>query len=178
MNPKLLFLIGFVLALFHASHAQSDKQPLLKLGGYPIYRNHDWNGSIFSIEQEMSFKKNDILKHGYKIDYYYKNLILGYNLKLYPFFSIKKKPYQGIFIGSEICYFLPIDNRYKNGPGIATELGYQYVFKNKISAGIEIDMICMKNLNSKAFDGTSSNELNWFLIPSIKVGIKLNKNKD
>jgi hypothetical protein len=186
--PSILLTIIVLTSPITLSAQTEDFRSLTKIGGYPLIRHGGLNGYIISLEHERVFKKHQSFTHGPRIDYYManasfnyptfflgtKNLIFGYEIKVYPFHFIFDKPYQGVFIGVFACYLTPIDSYYKNGPGIATPIGYQYVFKNRISLGAEATMVYFKNVNLKAFDRSNPAETYFFFLASIKLGIKFN----
>ncbi len=172
------------------SFSQSDSRPLTKVGGF-INFNHPsgFGGFFFSLENERVFKNNSFFSHGPRLDYDkgkrniqnnfpgIENLVLGYELKFYPFHYIKHKPYQGIFIGVYPCYFTPINQVYKNGPGLGSLMGYQHIFKDKISASFEGSVIYMQNVNETTRYRTNSQDRYFYITPSFKIGFKLGASK-
>jgi hypothetical protein len=185
---SMLFALAILVPSVSLFGQTDDFRPLFKLGGYPIFRNSKLNGYILSFELERVFKRNMSFTYGPRTDYYeaggyfdyptyfsgVKYLSLGYQLKVYPFHFIYDKSYQGPYIGTFATYLAPIDWRYKNGPGIATPVGYQYVFKKKISLGAEATMVYFKNVNLKAIDRSNPEERYFFFLLSIKLGMKFN----
>ena len=181
-----LFLIINTLFPFD-SFSQNDQRSLIKAGGYLNF-NHSsgFSGFIFSLEKERTFKKNMSFTHGPRLDYDkakrdlsknfpgIENLIVGYGLKFYPFYFKSHKPYKGIFIGLYPCYFMPINIRYKYGPGVGSPIGYQHVFKDKISLGFEGSVIYMRNINENAFYQSNPKNKYYYFLLCFKVGLKLN----
>ncbi len=175
-------LVAILISFY--SFSQSDNRSLTKGGGYLNF-NHPsgFSGFFFSLENERAFKTNSFLTHGPRLDYNrakrsysfpgIENLVLGYELKFYPFHYIKHKPYQGIFIGVYPCYFTPINQVYKYGPGLGSLMGYQYVFKDKISLSFEASVIYMQNVNEITRYRTNSQDRYFYITPSLKIGFKL-----
>jgi hypothetical protein len=187
---KLSVLLIFYLLPTTNLVGQNIPRPLNKVGGF-INFNHPsgFAGYFISLENERVFNRNYSFTHGPRLDYDKskrdvqknfsgtENLVLGYELKYYPFHHKSSKLYQGIFIGIYPCYFLPINNLYKNGPGLASPIGYQYVFKDRISLGIETSIIYMQNVNESSPYRTNSQDRYFYITPAIKFGFKLGANK-
>ncbi|MBL7870288.1 MAG: hypothetical protein JNM78_01655 [Cyclobacteriaceae bacterium] len=190
-NKKPLLIIGFIACSILSSEikGQNIQRPLSKIGGYPIFSYGHVSGFFFSLESERVFKTNNYFTHGPRLDYDkdgkdpkklfpgIENLVLGYQLKAYPFHFKNRKSYQGIFIGAYPCYFLPINKLYKNGPGLGSVIGYQYVLKDKISLSAETSMIYMQNVNETTPYSTNSKDRYFYITPSFKIGFKLGGNK-
>lgn len=186
MNYKALLsnLSLAICFLFpHDAKGQNEIKSLTKVGGYLNF-NHPsgFGGFIFSLENERVFKKSNFFSHGPRLDYDkdkrdipanfpgIENLFVGYEVKYYPFHFIKQKPYQGFFLGLYPCYLLPINKRYKNGPGLASLAGYQYMLKNKLSFGLEMSVIYMQNVNKDSPYRTNTEDRYFYFTGAIKIG--------
>ena len=179
----LVFLV-IVLASID-SFSQSDNRSINKIGGFPVLAEGKLTGYFFSLDRESIFKNKRSFTHGPRLDYDrdgidlrkrfpgMENLVIGYQFKFYPFHYIKQKAYQGTFIGVYPCYFTPINELYKNGPGLGSLLGYQYLFKDKISLSFEASVIYMQNVNEITPYRTNSQDRYFYITPSIKIGFKL-----
>jgi hypothetical protein len=164
--------------------SQVNEKQLIKIGSY--YNFVYPSTTLFNFEAEKSFAKRKALTHGFRMDYYSappsysgnkvfrgaRNLMVSYGLKWYPLHFVSRKPYHCIFIGAELCYITAINKHYKFGPGLGSQLGYQYVFKNNISLGPELKVIYMQNVNDLAFRNNPHDRY-FYIIPSIKIGKKL-----
>ena len=175
--------------------SQNDQRSLTKVGGFLNFNDPSgFFGFSLNFEHEQMVKRSMSFSHGFRLDYEIarsylisnpsqvkffsrmENLVIGYELKFYPFYYRSQKPYHGIFMGIDACYFTPINQRYKYGPGFGTLVGYQYVFKKNISIGCEASMIYMQNINDQAFSTNAKDRYIYFLA-CVKVGIKIKRNR-
>ena len=171
------------------SFCQVSIDPLIKGGGYVYFSNSRYLGFSVNLEYEKTFKRKEFLTHGPRLDYYrmrpypekyfygLENLSLGYELKVYPFYYRSHKPYHGISLGLYPCYYVKTNQYYRYGPGLGSLFGYQYLFKNKISAAIETSVIYFQNINQSVYKKNPVDRYYFFFI-SIKVGLKLRSGKD
>ena len=181
-----LLLLNLFLFLSTDLYCQIKPDPLLKIGGF-IYINPNKNnfypyvfiGNSLNIEYEKAFRKNQFLTYGLRLDYLYqkpiwsRNLYLGCELKFYPIFIKKNKPYQGLFMGINSFYiFKDQKNDFnKYGPGIGIILGWQFLIRNKISLSYEIIMNYYQNLNELSKKNPQNRYFGF--VESIKIGFKL-----
>lgn len=185
-KPDRYILVFLVIILASIdSFSQIDNRSINKIGGFPVLADGKLTGYFFSLDRESIFKNKRSFTHGPRLNYDtdgmdlrkrfpgMENLVIGYQFKFYPFHYIKQKPYQGIFIGIYPCYFTPINELYKNGPGLGSLLGYQYVFKDKISLSFEASVIYMQNVNKTTPYSTNSQDRYFYITPSVKIGFKL-----
>lgn len=184
----ILTFLATVLASFNI-FSQNDNRPLTKIGGYTTFKEAPT--IIFNLEQERVFMKHKYFTCGHRIDYYKfnpfftptkfsfgtENLILAYEVKVYPFYFKSHKTYQGFFLGIDLCYFTPINKKYFYGPGAGALIGYQYVFRNKFSLGVEGSVIYMQNVNKSSPFRKNPEDRYFYIIPSIKAGLKLGAKK-
>ncbi len=185
--PAATSLVAILIS-FHC-FSQSDNRPLTKIGGYTSFKEAP--SIILNLEQERVFMKHKYFTSGPRIDYYKfnpffkptkfsfgtENLILAYEVKVYPFYFKSHKTYQGFFLGIDLCYFTPINKKYFYGPGAGALIGYQYVFKNRFSLGVEGSVIYMQNVNKSSPFRNNPEDRYFFIIPSIKAGLKLGAKK-
>jgi hypothetical protein len=127
---------------------------------------------------ERSFRKAPAFTQGPRLDYAYDkratdNLALGYQLKLYPFWFFKRKPYNGLYVGGELTYNLKFHSYTIAGPGLAGHLGYQAIIKDRFIVGGEFRMSYVKNLNGD-YPGPTPEHVYFFPALYLKLGLKLN----
>lgn len=157
-----------------------DRRPLIKIGGFIYPDSSKYGGFSIHLEFERTFRRKAYLTSGPRLDYinfddfFDKNFFIGYELKFYPMYRRKKKPYHGAFIGIEALYLVQTSvNKYSRyGPGVGTFLGYQHMIKDKFSVAIEPAMAYILDLNGDSPKNNSDGEYIYFLI-SLKFGIKL-----
>ena len=192
---KVSVIIEFFIALLLAlrpsanSYCQVAINPLIKVGGYTYFSHSRYLGFSVNLEYEKTFKRKEFLTHGPRLDYYrmrpypekyfygIENLSLGYELKVYPFYYRSHKPYHGISLGLYPCYYVKTNQYYRYGPGLGSLFGYQYLFKNKVSAAIETSVIYFQNVNPNVYKKNPVDRY-YLLFISIKVGLKLRSGKD
>jgi hypothetical protein len=159
--------------------AQAKVDPLLKAGGFVYFYRGEYNGFSANVEFEKAFTRSHFLTSGPRIDYINypgndNSLMLAYDLKFYPFYWKNRRPYQGMFIGVDLVYFLKNSDTYSSryGPGIGSLIGYQYLIKDKVSLSIEGNVIYMHDLSETAVQtNLRHNYFDEFL--SVKVGFRL-----
>ncbi len=165
-----------------SGYCQLSDKSLKKIGGY-LNPNHfsQSYGFTLSVELEKAFV-NSKLTHGFRLDYMrarpfatpnkfftgYENLIVGYNLKVYPFLNSSNGNYKGYFIGLHPSFFVKVQDRYRYGPGIGLLTGYQAWIKRKFTICPELGIIYMKNVNNKIY--SNSRDLYFYSLISVKVG--------
>jgi len=159
-------------------------RPLLKAGGFIYASTSGYNGFSFHLEFERTFKRLEYLTTAPRIDYVNinrypeKNLFVGYEVKFYPLYWKFREAYRGISIGVEPLMLIKSEAvpyaRY--GPGLGSLIGYQYLFKDKISVGLEGSMIYLQNLNkdSKQYPGyVHPSERYFYFFACLKLGIRI-----
>ena len=166
------------------SFCQVSINPLIKVGGF-IYAFPEYSEFSLHFEAERAFRKRQYFTSGLRLDYINpknadKNFFIGYNLKLYPFYFKYKIPYRGFYIGVEPMYLVKSaeNPKYRYGPGLGVLFGFQYLIKDRISLGLEADVMYVQNLNrnSTKYRGYSHpSERYFYLFSCVKVGIKLRK---
>jgi len=160
----------------------SDRGTLFKAGGFLHFYSGHYGGFSAHLELERAFRSKEFLTSGPRLEYtQYESagrrgdqyLYVGYAFKFYPLYWKFHKPYQGVFIGGEPMLLLKGTNRYaRYGPGAGAILGYQHLFHNRISAGIDASMRYLQNLNAKAVK--FNQEDHYFSgFVSINIGLKL-----
>lgn len=187
---KLFFTVlwASLVSFTNSIEAICQQKPLLviKGGGFIFYSKGGYTGYTLNAETERAF--NDIYRftHGLRIDYDWgkpnpeklfpgvENLIFGYDFKFYPFKRKASKPYQGVFLGLNPCYFYNINSKYKYGPGIGSILGYQYLLKDRFTLSSEFTMTYMQNINDYALQ-TNSQDRYFYLFFNVKFGWLLMK---
>ena len=165
---------------------QETKTSMVKAGGFVTFRNSSFSSLFFNLESEKNFKKAIFLTHGARLDYFqarpypqkyffgHENLTIGYQFKFYPFYFKSRKPFQGLFIGVDPCLYLPVWRVYRSGPGVGGLLGYQQVFKNKMTASFEFSTVYMQNTN-KNIPPKNPKDRYFFFFMNLKVGFDLKR---
>ena len=166
------------------SFCQVSVNPLIKVGGF-IYAFPEYSEFSLHFEIERAFRKRQYFTSGLRLDYINpknadKNFFIGYDLKLYPFYFKYKTSYRGFYIGVEPMYLVKSAEtpKYRYGPGLGVLFGFQYLIKDRISLGLEADVMYVQNLNrnSTKYRGYSHpSERYFYLFSCVKVGIKLRK---
>ena len=173
-------IITISLVLFaNFTFGQIDRNYLIKGGAFFYVRESRFNGYSAHLEYEKAFKHNKFLTAGPRLDYTEFKCSLGalmiaYDLKLYPFYWLSKKPYQGIFIGADVVYLIKsksVDNS-RYGPGIGSLFGYQHVFKDKFSLCLEGSMIYLQDLNKKALQHNPEHRY-LYVFACLKAGLRI-----
>ena len=162
-----------------------EKPPLMiKGGGFVFYSKGDYTGFTLNAETERALNHKYRFTSGLRIDYDWgkpkpekmfpgiENLIFGYDFKFYPFKRKTSKPYQGVFLGLNPCYFYNINTMYKYGPGVGSILGYQYLLKDRFTLSSEFTLTYMQNINDNALQ-TNSQDLYFYLFFNVKFGVLL-----
>jgi len=177
---SITIIINLVL-FSNFAFGQTDRNYLIKAGGFLYFLESRDNGYSLHLEYERAFKKLQFLTSGPRIDYTefkytHGALMVAYDLKLYPFYWLSKRPYRGIFLGIDVNYLIQNKNldysRY--GPGLGSLFGYQHVFKDKISLCLETSMIYVQDLNEKALQHNTKHQY-LYVFACIKAGLKISK---
>lgn len=181
----ILNVISASLVLFtNCAFCQIDRSSLIKGGAFLYVLESKFNGYSIHLEYEKTLKNKEFLTAGPRLDYTeFKHisgaLMIAYDLKLYPFYWISKKPYHGMFIGADLTYLIQHRNiatsRY--GPGIGSLFGYQYVLKDKVSLCLEGSMIYMQDMNENAPQYNPEHRY-LYVFACLKAGIKINKKEN
>lgn len=172
----LILFLSLSQGLDSLAQNLEPRSSLTKLGG--IFQ---FNPSGYSInfEHERGFLKNSRFTHGLRVDFNkispypqkffpgVENLVLGYQLKLYPF---SKEEFRGFFTGVYPCYFVKRKDRYRYGPGLGGLIGYQYIRK-RLSLSIESSIVYMQNVNEKV-PSKNPEDRYFFLFLNIKAGLR------
>lgn len=172
--------------------AQDTPERLIKAGGF-IYidiRRSEFSGFSLHAELERAFRRKPFLSSGPRLDYVKipdfgitgENVYVGYNFKVYPFHFKHRVPLRGVFLGLEPLWLLNKHNISRQGtnigrygPGVGSLIGYQHLFKNKISVGFEGCMAYVQNLNdnSNRFQGYHHKSGRYiYFHSSFKIGWK------
>jgi len=175
-------LIIISLVLFsNFTFGQTDRNYLIKAGGFLYFLESGDNGYSLHLEYERAFENLQFLTFGPRIDYTefkYSTgaLMIAYDLKLYPFYWFSKKPYRGIFLGADVTYLIHNKdiNESRYGPGIGSLFGYQHVFKEKVSLCLEGSMAYVQDLNKESRRRNSKHQY-LYVFACIKVGLRINK---
>ena len=174
-----IVLIGILGLFANSSFGQTGTNALVKAGGFIYFLHSQYNGFSTHVELEKAFKRAEFLTSGPRLDYVNfdyspSDLMLAYDLKLYPFYWIKKKPYHGMFIGVDVTYLLKTNDIHYSrfGPGVGALLGYQHVFKDKFFLSLEGSMIYVQDLNDKAPQHNAAHRY-LYVFACIKGGWKI-----
>lgn len=180
----LLFLLLFISV---NAFSQTERRPLLKVGGFVYFTKSEYSGFSVHFEFERTWKQNQRFTSGPRLDYTFTKdlgynytgdigpkVYVGYELKYYPFQNKLEYPYQGVFVGIEplILMHKPSSDFYRYGPGLGALLGYQHLIKKKYSLGLEGSLIYFQNLN-KERPPDNSEDRYYSLYACLKVGIRL-----
>ena len=173
---RFLFAINFLLLPLFANSQILDNK-VIKIGGFVYTHHFNYTGYSINFELEKIIKNKEFLTHGPGIDYVYlkdfisKNIYLGYNIKFYPLYWIYRKPFRGLFIGIDPFFLLkdPRNDFNRYGPGFGTTIGYQIIFKDKISLSYELNINYFQNLNPNVI---KKNNLDRYFgsTQSLKIG--------
>lgn len=182
MKLGVFWLLIFSFPIF--AHCQNER-PLTKMGGYLyLYRFSKYSGYSLNFERENVFRQNSAFTHGPRLDYSNakpspqtffpgsENLILGYEVKVYPFYSRNKRSYKGLFLGINPCYFVNVKRRFKYGPGLGSLIGYQFWIKNKFSLSGEGMLIYMQNTNPRTTRQNPQDRY-FYIFANVKLGLRL-----
>lgn len=178
----IILLVLFLSTLTQITLGQQvDNSQLVKIGlfFYPI--EYRYNGFSIHLEMEKFFSKKKSFSTGPRVDFVnIKNgvpaLLLGYNLKLYPFFSRKKIQNKGFFISIAPVIKPKILNVYyeRYGPGVMSLLGYQFFLKDYISLSGECSWTYLRDINNYS-QQFNANRLYVYVYANVKVGIRLSR---
>lgn len=176
-----IFTTVILALLTNLAFGQNDTSPLIKAGGFVYFLHGNYNGFSVHLEYERAFKHAPFLTSGPRLDYTnfeysLGDLMLAYDLKLYPFYGARKKSYHGLFMGIDITYLVKSQHvdKARYGPGIGSLFGYQYLFKDKVSLCLEGSMIYLQDLNENAPQHNPANRY-LYVFACIKAGVKIHR---
>jgi hypothetical protein len=176
-----VFIVGLMVHFKVMGQDQVESIPsLVKVGAW-FHQNRlsSHKNFMVNLEVEKAFSEIPFLSQGLRADIQIpipmtitERFSIGYQLKVYPLYGIKKTAYNGLYIGTELGYHFKIHSYNLTGPGIGGLMGYQKILKDKISIGCEIRILNMKNLNSEGPYLTHNYFVSSFYL---KLGFKLSK---
>ena len=175
-----LSLVVFIaLAVSSDAYSQSNNAPWLKAGGF-IYNAFSPSKQLaWSLhgEVERKFSKCEFLTQGLRADHLkygtnFRHTSLSYQLKFYPFYFVSRRAYKGLSVGLTPGYLINKAGGNRHGPVVGTVLGYQHLFGDRFSLGLEGSSSLMQNLN-REYSHRNNSERYLFFTTSVKLGIKL-----
>lgn len=179
----LLCIVGLSTQFKVLGQQQEECIPaLIKFGAWLNHsRLSSQNSYLLNLEFEKAFARAPFFSMGPRADLKFfsstsafETFSMGYQLKGYPLFGVKKIPYNGLYLGTDLSYFFKIQSFNLTGPGVSGMIGYQSLFRDKFLIGCEFRQTYMKNFNAEGPFLTHS-----YFVSSLylKVGIKLNAKK-
>ena len=178
----MVIMVGLIVPFDLAGQDKQGYDPLIKLGVWFSHnRVSSQNKYTLNLEFEKAFAKVPFLSQGiavytklYSPQSTYENLSIGYQLKVYPFYGLKKHPYNGLYLGTGVSYVFKINPYDLTGPGVKAMIGYQRMIKDKLLIGFEFGQTYMKNFNS---EGPFSKHSYFINSVFLNMGIKLHTKK-
>lgn len=178
----LFLVVVFFLASSQESFGQKhDRSRSIKIGAFCYPFEYRYNGFSLHFELENSLPRTKSLAVGPRVDFVnIKNgdpaLLVGYGLKIFPFFRVNKIERQGLFI-SVAPVFMPkildvFDERY--GPGASGLIGYQFYLKDGLSLSAEGSWTYLRDI-SKYSPQFNADRTYIYLYANLKVGIRLSR---
>ena len=175
----LSLVIIIILAVSSPANGQSDNAPWLKAGGfiYNVFSPSKPSGWSLHGEVERKFSKSEFLTQGLRADHLkygtsFQHTSLRYQLKFYPFYFVSRRAYKGFSVGLTPGYLINKTGGHRHGPVVGTVLGYQHLFGDRFSLGLEGTSSLMQNLNQE-YPYSNASDRYLFFTTSIKLGIKL-----